>query len=343
MPSCQSFVCPFCKVAQIANNLARVQTKARLMRPRSHPGYSAPPLPEALSAAVQRRLSAPDLFTGPSAPSASFLADLKGTLTSAVERYASARRDAGLPRSEKGPDFQEYLCGLLAPSEQELEALVDTTLQLYLGKASEPAAPLGAIAAQSLGEPGTQMTLKTFHFAGVASMNVTLGVPRLKEIINASKNISTPIMHVALEAQNNEFAARVAKAQLERATLKEVARSIQLEVSDDEPCISITLDSEVIDSLGMPVNAYTVRCVPAAVHEHAPRTCSALCGSTKTMRLVSLSLIFWACLSMFTLFGIAPALDPRSRSASMDLHREFSVTNRRERTTTSQRDSDQSP
>lgn len=46
---------------------------------------------------------------------------------------------------------------------------------------------VGAIGAQSISEPGTQMTLKTFHFAGVASMNVTLGVPRLKEIINASK------------------------------------------------------------------------------------------------------------------------------------------------------------
>ena len=42
------------------------------------------------------------------------------------------------------------------------------------------------------------MTLKTFHFAGVASMNVTLGVPRIKEIINAAKNISTPIMKVRL-------------------------------------------------------------------------------------------------------------------------------------------------
>lgn len=41
------------------------------------------------------------------------------------------------------------------------------------------------------------MTLKTFHFAGVASMNVTLGVPRIKEIINAAKNISTPLMTVS--------------------------------------------------------------------------------------------------------------------------------------------------
>lgn len=52
------------------------------------------------------------------------------------------------------------------------------------------------LAPPSTGEPGTQMTLKTFHFAGVASMNVTLGVPRLKEIINAAKNISTPLMQV---------------------------------------------------------------------------------------------------------------------------------------------------
>ena len=55
---------------------------------------------------------------------------------------------------------------------------------------------VGAVGAQSIGEPGTQMTLKTFHFAGVASMNVTLGVPRIKEIINAARNISTPIMKV---------------------------------------------------------------------------------------------------------------------------------------------------
>ena len=56
---------------------------------------------------------------------------------------------------------------------------------------------MGAFGAQSIGEPGTQMTLKTFHFAGVASMNVTLGVPRIKEIINAAKNISTPIITVS--------------------------------------------------------------------------------------------------------------------------------------------------
>ena len=61
---------------------------------------------------------------------------------------------------------------------------------------SSAGSTVGAFGAQSIGEPGTQMTLKTFHFAGVASMNITQGVPRIKEIINASKNISTPVMKV---------------------------------------------------------------------------------------------------------------------------------------------------
>lgn len=63
----------------------------------------------------------------------------------------------------------------------------------------EPGSAVGALCAQSIGEPGTQMTLKTFHFAGVASMNITLGVPRIKEIINASKAIRYLLSGLFLE------------------------------------------------------------------------------------------------------------------------------------------------
>ena len=82
--------------------------------------------------------------------------------------------------------------------------------------------PVGAIAAQSIGEPGTQMTLKTFHFAGVAAMNITQGVPRIKEIINASHNISTPIITAALDGPGSEQFARLVKGRLERTKLGEV-------------------------------------------------------------------------------------------------------------------------
>lgn len=59
-----------------------------------------------------------------------------------------------------------------------------------------PGEMVGSIGAQSIGEPATQMTLNTFHFAGVSAKNVTLGVPRLKEIINVSTNIKTPSMKI---------------------------------------------------------------------------------------------------------------------------------------------------
>ncbi len=58
---------------------------------------------------------------------------------------------------------------------------------------------VGALGAMSLGEPATQMTLNTFHYAGVSAKNVTLGVPRLKEIINVSKNPKTPSLTVFLK------------------------------------------------------------------------------------------------------------------------------------------------
>ena len=61
-----------------------------------------------------------------------------------------------------------------------------------------PGEMCGTLAAQSIGEPATQMALNTFHYAGVSSKNVTLGVPRLKEIINVATNIKTPSLTVYL-------------------------------------------------------------------------------------------------------------------------------------------------
>ena len=65
----------------------------------------------------------------------------------------------------------------------------------------QPGENVGALAAQSLGEPATQMTLNTFHYAGVSAKNVTLGVPRLKEIINVSKRPKTPSLTIFLRGQ----------------------------------------------------------------------------------------------------------------------------------------------
>lgn len=72
-----------------------------------------------------------------------------------------------------------------------------------------------------MGEPATQMTLNTFHQAGVSAKNVTLGVPRLKEIINVAKNIKTPSMKIYLEPQYRKQHQKVQKfgGRIEHTTL----------------------------------------------------------------------------------------------------------------------------
>jgi DNA-directed RNA polymerase II subunit RPB1 len=90
-----------------------------------------------------------------------------------------------------------------------------------------PGEMVGSVAAQSLGEPATQMTLNTFHFAGVSAKNVTLGVPRMKEIINVSKNIKTPSLKIFLQEEYRKREQVVTKlgGLIEYTTLQHVVSS----------------------------------------------------------------------------------------------------------------------
>jgi DNA-directed RNA polymerase III subunit RPC1 len=122
----------------------------------------------------------------------------------------------------------------------------------------EPGSAVGAVGAQSIGEPGTQMTLKTFHFAGVASMNITLGVPRIKEIINASKNISTPILTAPLVSAKDVKAARIVKGRIEQTLLGEVAVFIKEVHRRGGSYICVKIDKEAIDRLQLEVSVETI-------------------------------------------------------------------------------------
>ncbi|XP_019113909.2 DNA-directed RNA polymerase I subunit RPA1 [Larimichthys crocea] len=94
----------------------------------------------------------------------------------------------------------------------------------------DPGEAVGLLAAQSIGEPSTQMTLNTFHFAGRGEMNVTLGIPRLREILMvASSNIKTPMMSVPV--LNNKKALKKAKTlrkKLTRVCLAEVLQKVDV-------------------------------------------------------------------------------------------------------------------
>ncbi|XP_064391551.1 DNA-directed RNA polymerase III subunit RPC1-like isoform X2 [Halichondria panicea] len=141
----------------------------------------------------------------------------------------------------------------------QLEQFVATCLEKFNRAQIEPGSAVGAVGAQSIGEPGTQMTLKTFHFAGVASMNITLGVPRIKEIINASKAISTPIITALLVTDTDPEQARVVKGRIEKTLLGEVARYIE-EVYEPDGCyVKICLDINRIQLLKLEINTWTVQ------------------------------------------------------------------------------------
>ncbi|EDS26516.1 conserved hypothetical protein [Culex quinquefasciatus] len=124
---------------------------------------------------------------------------------------------------------------------------------------TEPGTAVGALAAQSIGEPGTQMTLKTFHFAGVASMNITQGVPRIVEIINATKAISTPIITAEIADNTSMEFARKVKARIEKTTLGEISSYIEEVYKSDDCFLLIKLDLDRIRVLGLEVNAETIR------------------------------------------------------------------------------------
>ncbi|TFK64915.1 beta and beta-prime subunits of DNA dependent RNA-polymerase [Pluteus cervinus] len=134
-------------------------------------------------------------------------------------------------------------------TERQLRTFLDLCWVKYVKARIEPGSTVGAVGAQSIGEPGTQMTLKTFHFAGVASMNVTLGVPRIKEIINAAKIISTPIISCKLVTPDNEASARIVKGRLEKTLLGDIASILEEAWAPEYTYIGIILDTDAITKL----------------------------------------------------------------------------------------------
>ncbi|MGC9148599.1 MAG: DNA-directed RNA polymerase subunit A'' [Sulfolobales archaeon] len=138
-------------------------------------------------------------------------------------------------------------------SREEITKIIDLAAEQYLTSLIEPGEAIGTVTAQSIGEPGTQMTLRTFHYAGVRELNVTLGLPRFIELVDAKKTPSTPIMYVYLNEKykyDREKALEVAR-KLELTTVDSVAA----EISTDpyEGAVTIRLDPEFLEDKGVTV------------------------------------------------------------------------------------------
>ncbi|KAL2855343.1 hypothetical protein BJY01DRAFT_243310 [Aspergillus pseudoustus] len=134
-------------------------------------------------------------------------------------------------------------------TEKTLRTFITECLMKYKKAQVEPGHAVGAVGAQSIGEPGTQMTLKTFHFAGVAGMSITQGVPRIKEIINASKEISTPVIACELVEKQNVVAARIAKGRIEKTFLRDIIHYVRETWTGKEAYLTVKINWDTIRAL----------------------------------------------------------------------------------------------
>ena len=135
-------------------------------------------------------------------------------------------------------------------NKNALILLLDTITMDYKRSIVAPGEMVGMIAGQSIGEVSTQMTLNTFHFAGVASKsNVTRGVPRIEEILSLSENPKNPSLTIFLKEgdETQKDKAQSIMYMLEHTRLEEVVKSVEICFDPDNLTTIIQEDKETIE------------------------------------------------------------------------------------------------
>jgi DNA-directed RNA polymerase subunit A" len=149
-----------------------------------------------------------------------------------AERIRHLTKESGVNIPETlAKDIASRLRGAKA-TPAETTKVVKEVLERYRRAQVDPHESVGILAAQSIGEPGTQMTLRTFHYAGVAEMNVTLGLPRLIELVDARRVPSTPMMTVHVEG----------KAKAERNEVQKIALQIEVTTLPDIAAVGTVVE-----------------------------------------------------------------------------------------------------
>ena len=147
-------------------------------------------------------------------------------------------------------DIKDYLGTIGTINPVRLKKILENTVKEYEDAKIQPGESVGLISAESIGEPGTQMTLNTFHFAGVAEMNVTLGLPRIIEILDGRKNLKTPAMEIYLKAPYSKGKGiREFAISLRDTKLNDVVLEISISLMDSE--IELKLDKEKMKTLSL--------------------------------------------------------------------------------------------
>ncbi len=138
--------------------------------------------------------------------------------------------------------------------EEQLEYLLNKIYINFNNALVETSEPVGTVAAQSIGEPGTQMTLRTFHYAGVEEFSVTQGLPRLIEIVDARRFPSTPQMTIYLEKPYNESEDKAIEVhnRIEQIRIEQITHDVDLDFVNWN--IVINLIPEICEKKGIEIN-----------------------------------------------------------------------------------------
>jgi len=190
--------------------------------------------------------------------------------------------------SRLNPKIIEELRYILLPTKDSDRALlskkaartvVEKAAELYRAALVEPGEAMGVVSAQSIGEPGTQMTLRTFHFAGVKERDVTLGLPRLIELVDARKQPSTPTMDIYLDEEHRS--SRAAALEVAKEILFTKVYDLVQQVKRDYATNSLVF---VFDPVKMSERGATLNEVAAVIK--APKANIAIEEETNSIRVV---------------------------------------------------------
>jgi len=175
----------------------------------------------------------------------------KAVLEKHIEkRFEQMREEHRLPPKVL-TELEAKIKGVESLTKNDFDDICDSVVDSYERSMVEPGEAVGTVAAQSIGEPGTQMTLRTFHYAGVAELSVTRGLPRLIEIVDARNNPATPTMRVHLApdiAQDQAEAKKIAR-KIEMVLVQSVASNFSIDLL--KQAIVIRLDPEMMEDKGL--------------------------------------------------------------------------------------------
>ena len=201
--------------------------------------------------------------------------------------------------------INDLVNGLLSRGKKKLTAsearkvVTSASSEMKMSRV-DPHEAVGITTAQSIGEPGTQMTMRTFHYAGVATVNVTQGLPRVIEIVDARKVPKTPTMLVYLnenDSKNNPLRTNEKKVQaiaaaIETTTTRDIAsidvdvaqRHLNLELNTSNLRLKKMSGAEVRDKLQKALRLYI-----QADNEDKPKVLKVIPGVTKEDDLATLA------------------------------------------------------